>query len=153
MPSQDTRNLLQCAVPTAAVGAIIAVVSGVVSGGKGALGAVVGTVVVVAFMGLGVYVLQRTAKSLPQLFQAMGMMLYVAQLLLLLLFMGLFKDTTLFNPKVFALALAVTTVVWMASQARAHMKAKIFYVDPEPEPSSARSSEKSEKAEKSGSST
>ncbi|WP_282791376.1 hypothetical protein [Streptomyces sp. CC224B] len=153
MPSQDTRTLLRSAVPTAAVGAIIAVVSGVVSGGKGALGAVIGTVVVIAFMGLGMLVLQRTAKSLPQLFQAMGMMLYVAQLLLLLIFMALFKDTTLFNPKVFALALAVTTVVWMAAQARAHMKAKILYVEPEPEPSSASSSQKSGKPEKPGSET
>lgn len=145
MPSQDTRTLLLSAVPTAAVGAIVAVVSGVVAGGKGALGAGIGTLVVIAFMGLGMLVLQRTAKSLPQLFQAMGMMLYVAQLLLLLIFMGLFKDTTLFNPKAFALALVVATVTWMAAQARAHMKAKILYVEPD--------SEQSDKPEKSGSST
>ncbi|MEU1120389.1 MULTISPECIES: hypothetical protein [unclassified Streptomyces] len=145
MPSQDTRTLLQSAVPTAAVGAIVAVVSGVVAGGKGVIGAVVGTLVVVAFMGLGMFVLQRTAKSLPQLFQAMGLMLYVAQLLLLLVFVALFKDTTLFNPKAFAVALVVATVAWMAAQARAHMKAKILYVEPD--------SDNSDKPEKSGSST
>ncbi|MEU6734330.1 hypothetical protein ABZ929_14185 [Streptomyces physcomitrii] len=131
MPSQDARTLLQLAVPTAAVGAITAVVSGLVAGSKGAIGGLVGAAVVIVFMGLGLYVLQRTAKSLPQLFQAMGMMLYVAQLLLLLVFVGVFKDTTLFNPKAFALALVIGTVVWMAAQARAHMKAKIFYIDPE----------------------
>ncbi|GAA3152175.1 hypothetical protein ACFQ0X_15235 [Streptomyces rectiviolaceus] len=145
MPSQDTRTLLQSAVPTAAAGAITAAVSAVVAGGKGALGAVVGTLVVIAFMGLGMFVLQRTAKSLPQLFQAMGLMLYVAQLLLLLVFVALFKDTTLFNPKVFAVGLVVATVVWMASQARAFMKAKILYVEPD--------SEQKDKPEKSGSST
>jgi ATP synthase protein I len=144
MPSNDARILLQAAVPTAAVGALVAVVSAVVAGGKGAIGAVVGTVVCIAFMGLGLFVLQRTAKSLPQLFQAMGLMLYVAQLLLLLIFVALFKDTTLFNPKAFALALVVATVVWMAAQARAQMKAKILYVDPGTE---------SEKAGKSGSSS
>lgn len=145
MPSQDTRTLLLSAVPTAAAGAITAAVSAVVAGGKGALGAVVGTLVVIAFMGLGMFVLQRTAKSLPQLFQAMGLMLYVAQLLLLLVFVALFKDTTLFNPKAFAVGLVVATVVWMASQARAFLKAKILYVDPD--------SEQSDKPEKSGSST
>ncbi|MFH8608271.1 hypothetical protein ACH4D5_12350 [Streptomyces sp. NPDC018029] len=149
MPSQDTRNLLQSAVPTAAVGAIVAAVSAVVAGGKGAIGAVVGTLVVIAFMGLGLFVLQRTAKSLPQLFQAMGMMLYVAQLLLLLFFVALFKDTTLFSPKAFAVGLVVATVAWMAAQARAHMKAKILYVDPD----SVSDSEKKDKPEKSGSST
>ncbi|POX52635.1 hypothetical protein [Streptomyces sp. Ru72] len=142
MPSNDARNLLQIAVPTASAGAVAVVVSGVVAGGKGAIGAAVGTVLAVLFMGIGLYVLQWTAKSLPHLFQAMGLMLYMAQLLLLLIFVGLFKGTSLFNPKTFALTLVVTTVVWMAAQARAHMKAKIFYVDPD--------SQKSEKPEKTG---
>ncbi|GAA2762976.1 hypothetical protein GCM10010103_20170 [Streptomyces paradoxus] len=142
MPSNDARNLVQCAVPTAAAGVVAVAVSGVVAGGKGAIGAAVGTVLAILFMGVGLYVLQWTAKTLPQLFQAMGLMLYVAQLLLLLIFVALFKDTSLFNAKTFALGLVIATVVWMAAQARAHMKAKIFYIDPD--------SEKSEKPEKTG---
>ncbi|MFF9621389.1 hypothetical protein [Streptomyces griseosporeus] len=142
MPSNDARNLLQCAVPTAAAGVVAVAVSGVVAGGKGALGAGVGTLLAIAFMGIGLYVLQWAAKTLPQLFQAMGLMLYVAQLLLLLVFVAVFKDTSLFNPKAFAVALVVSTVVWMAAQARAHLKAKIFYVDPD--------SSKSDKPEKTG---
>ncbi|MEV6837958.1 hypothetical protein AB0N17_26180 [Streptomyces sp. NPDC051133] len=142
MPSNDARNLLQTAVPTAAAGVIAVAVSAAVAGGEGALGAAVGTVLAILFMGIGLYVLQWTAKTLPQLFQAMGLMLYVAQLLLLLIFLAVFKDTSLFNPKTFAVSLVVATVVWMAAQARAHMKAKIFYIDPDPE--------KSEKPEKTG---
>ncbi|MDK1346422.1 hypothetical protein QNO09_24585 [Streptomyces sp. 378] len=145
MPSNDARNLLQCAVPTAAAGAVVVAVSGVVAGGKGAVGAAVGAVLAILFMGIGLYVLQWTAKTLPQLFQAMGLMLYVAQLLLLLIFVALFKDTSLFNAKTFALGLVIATVVWMAAQARAHMKAKIFYIDPD--------SEESEKPAKTGSSS
>ncbi|MET9389533.1 hypothetical protein ABZY20_03815 [Streptomyces sp. NPDC006624] len=145
MPSNDARNLLQCAVPTAAAGAVVVAVSGVVAGGKGAVGAAVGTVLAILFMGIGLFVLQWTAKTLPQLFQAMGLMLYVAQLLLLLIFVALFKDTSLFNAKAFAIGLVVATVVWMAAQARAHMKAKIFYVDPD--------SAKSDRPEKTGSSS
>ncbi|MFF7793960.1 hypothetical protein [Streptomyces sp. NPDC007991] len=143
MPSNDARNLLQCAVPTAAAGVVAVAVSGVVAGGKGALGAAVGTALAILFMGIGLYVLQRTAKTLPQLFQAMGLMLYTAQLLLLLIFVALFKDTSFFNARTFAAGLVVATVVWMAAQARAHMKAKIFYIDP--------ASEKSETPEKTGS--
>ncbi|CAM5588683.1 hypothetical protein SNARM312S_06157 [Streptomyces narbonensis] len=130
MPSNDARILQRTAVPTAAVGAIATVISAVVAGGKGAIGAVVGTVVVIVFMGIGKVVLQRTAKSMPHLFQAMGMMLYTAQLLLLLIFMGLLKDTTLFNLQAFAVTLVAATVVWMAAQDRAYMKAKIMYVEP-----------------------
>lgn len=110
--------------------------------GKGALGAVVATLVVILFMGLGLYVLQRTAKSLPHLFQAMGLLLYTAQILLLFIFVAAFKNTSLFNPKSFALTLVVTTLVWIGAQARAHMKAKILYVEPD--------SSKAEKPENKG---
>ncbi|NNN33576.1 hypothetical protein HLK59_25085 [Streptomyces sp. S3(2020)] len=131
MPSNDVRTLLQAAVPTAAAGAVAAVVSGVVAGGEGAVGAAVATVLVILFMGLGFYVLQRTAKSLPHLFQMMGLMLYAAQILLLFIFLSVFKDTTLFNPRAFAITLLVGTLVWIAAQTRAHMKAKILYVEPD----------------------
>jgi ATP synthase protein I len=131
MPSNDVRILAQAAVPTAAVGAIAVVVSGVVAGGEGAIGAVVATLVVVLFMGIGLYVLQRTAKSLPHLFQAMGLMLYAAQILLLFVFLSAFKNTTLFNPRTFAITLLVGTLTWVAAQTRAHMKAKILYVEPD----------------------
>ncbi|MCB5177822.1 hypothetical protein [Streptomyces antimicrobicus] len=131
MRSDDARSLLHAAVPTVAAGALAAVVSGVVAGGKGAVGAVVATVLVVLFMGAGFAVLQRTARSLPHLFQMMGLMLYAAQILLLFVFVAVFKDTTLFHPKAFAITLVVTTLVWIAAQTRAHMKAKILYVEPD----------------------
>ncbi|MFF4868511.1 hypothetical protein ACWDUX_11490 [Streptomyces sp. NPDC003444] len=130
MPSNDARILLHTVIPTAAVGAIATVISGVVAGGKGALGGVVGTLVVILFMGIGQLVLQRTAKSLPHLFQAMGLMLYTAQLLVLFIFLALLKNTTLFDFKAFAFTLLAATVVWVAAQARAYMKAKITYIDP-----------------------
>ncbi|KIX79260.1 hypothetical protein [Streptomyces sp. NPDC008265] len=131
MRSDDVRSLLQTAVPTAIAGAVAAVVGGLVAGGKGAVGAIVATLVVVLFMGIGFVVLQRTAKSLPHLFQAMGLMLYAAQILLLFVFLAAFKNTTLFNPRVFAITLVVTTLVWIGAQTRAHMKAKILYVEPD----------------------
>ncbi|MFH8473191.1 hypothetical protein [Streptomyces sp. NPDC018000] len=143
MPSNDARTLLQAAVPTAVVGAVAAAISGGVAGGKGALGAVVATIVVILFMGIGLAVLQRTARSLPHLFQAMGLMLYTAQLLLLFIFVAAFQDTTMFNPKAFAITLVAATLVWIGAQARAHMKAKILYVEPE--------SDKREKLENTGS--
>lgn len=131
MQSNDVRMLAHCAVPAAVAGLVAVAVSAVVAGGKGAIGAAVGTVVVILFMGIGLGVLQRTAKSLPHLFQAMGLMLYTAQILLLFIVLALFKDTTLFNTKALAFTLLAVTIVWVSAQARAHMKAKIMYVEPE----------------------
>ncbi|MGW7460057.1 hypothetical protein [Streptomyces sp. NPDC054797] len=131
MRSDDVRPLLQTAVPTAAAGAVAAAVSAFVVGGKGAVGSVVATLVVILFMGIGFIVLQRTAKSLPHLFQAMGLMLYATQILLLFVFLAVFKNTTLFHPRAFAITLVATTLVWIGAQTRAHMKAKILYVEPD----------------------
>ncbi|MFE4332006.1 MULTISPECIES: hypothetical protein [unclassified Streptomyces] len=144
MPYNDARTLLQTAVPTAAAGAVAVAVSAVVAGGKGAVGAVVGTLVVMLFMGVGLVVLERTAKSMPHLFQAMGLVLYTTQILLLFVFLAVFKNTTLFNPRAFAITLVATTIVWLAAQVRAYLKAKILYVEPD--------SSKGNKPEKTGSS-
>lgn len=131
MQSHDVRTLLNCTVPTAAAGAIATVVCGAVAGGKGAIGAVAGLVVVIAFMAIGLVVLQRTAKSYPSLFQMMGLVLYTVQILLLAIVLAVFKHTSLFNTRTFAISLLAAAVVWIAAQARSHMKAKILYVQPE----------------------
>lgn len=145
MQSNDARLLLHAVVPTLATGVIAVAVSAAVAGGAGAIGAVIGTVLVVLVMGAGLVVLQKTAKSLPQLFQMMGLLLYTTQILFVLLFLLAFKDTTLFDTKAFAFTLLGTTLVWIAAQTRGHMKAKILYVDPH--------SAESKKAETAGSPT
>ncbi|MFC4030870.1 hypothetical protein ACFO3J_05225 [Streptomyces polygonati] len=131
MQSNDVRTLLNCTVPTAAAGAIATVVSGAMAGGKGAIGAAAGTLVVIAFMAIGMVVLQRTAKTYPSLFQMMGLALYTVQILLLAIVLAAFRDTSLFNTRAFAFSLLAAALVWIAAQARAHMKAKILYVEPE----------------------
>ncbi|MFD7239699.1 hypothetical protein ACFWAT_30895 [Streptomyces syringium] len=131
MQSNDARTLLRCAVPTALAGVLAVAVSGVLAGGKGAIGAAVGTAVAGGVMALGLYVLQRTAKSFPHLFQAMGLVLYVTQFLISAVVLAVFRDTSLFNTRAFAFALLAAVLVWTAAQTRAYMKAKILYVEPE----------------------
>ncbi|MEZ7155735.1 hypothetical protein ACWFQ6_02835 [Streptomyces althioticus] len=131
MPSNDARILIQAAVPTAVVGAVAIAIGAAVEGGKGAIGALIGAALVLVLMGTGLYALQRIARQLPHLFQAMGLMMYMAQILLIFVFIALFKDTSLFHPKVFALSLLACTLTWVAAQARATMTAKTPYVEPE----------------------
>ncbi|MEV6565402.1 hypothetical protein [Streptomyces kronopolitis] len=131
MQSNDARLLLHALVPTLALGAVAVGVSVAVAGAKGALGAVVGTLLVALVMGVGLLVLQKTAKSLPQLFQMMGLLLYTTQILFVLVFLIVFKDTTLFDTKAFAFTLLGATLVWIAAQTHGHMKAKTLYVEPD----------------------
>ncbi|MET7851028.1 hypothetical protein AB0D78_34660 [Streptomyces avermitilis] len=131
MQSNDARTLLHCALPTAAAGVVGVAVSAAVAGGKGALGAGFGTVLVLLFMCSGLVVLLRTARSLPHLFQMMGLLLYTTQILLLMILLTVFRGTSVFNPKCFALTLLAATLVWIAAQVRSHMKAKVLYVEPD----------------------
>ncbi|MFF4404408.1 hypothetical protein ACFY2W_12565 [Streptomyces sp. NPDC001262] len=131
MQSNDARTLLQCAVPTAVSGIVAVAVALVFAGGKGGIGAAVGTLLAGGVMAMGLIVLQRTAKHLPHLFQSMGLVLFMAQFLLVAVFLGVFKHTTLFDTKAFAFALLAAVLVWIGAQTRAYMKAKVLYVDPE----------------------
>ncbi|MFF4949204.1 hypothetical protein ACWC2K_21270 [Streptomyces chattanoogensis] len=131
MQSNDARLLLSAVVPTLALGAVAVAVSALVAGGTAVIGAVVGTVLTVLVMGVGLAVLQQTAKKLPQLFQMMGLLLYTVQILLVAVFVIAFKGTTLFDTKAFALTLLGATLVWIAAQTRGHMKEKILYVNPD----------------------
>ena len=131
MPSNDARTLLQAAVPTAAAGVIAAAVSAVVAGRKGAVGAVVVMLVVVLFMGIGVLGPGAHCETPSPSFPGNGPDAVRRTNSVAVHLFAAFKNTTLFNPKAFAITLVAETLVWIAAQARAHMKAKILYVEPD----------------------
>ncbi|GAA3180298.1 MULTISPECIES: hypothetical protein [Streptomyces] len=145
MQSNDARLLVHALVPTLAAGVVAVAVCAALVGGAGAVGAVIGTLLVVLVMGAGLVILQQTAKKYPDLFQMMGLLLYSVQILAVAVFLLAFKDTTLFDTKAFAFTLLGATLVWIAAQTRGHMKAKILYVDPD--------SAEAKKAETAGSPT
>lgn len=127
----DMRELLRIATPTAAVGAIATLVGGLLAGGEGAIGAAVGCVVVIVFMAFGMIALQWAAKTMPHLLQGMGLMIYSAQLVLLLVFILSIRNTSLFNLRAFALSLVVSVVTWITVQTVRHARSKTLYVDPD----------------------
>ncbi|GGY26892.1 hypothetical protein OH797_11165 [Streptomyces anulatus] len=127
----DMRELLRIATPTAAVGAIATLVGGLLAGGEGAIGAAVGCVVVIVFMALGLLALNWVGKTMPHLFQGMGLMIYSAQLVLLLIFILSIRNTSLFDLQVFALSLVAAVITWITTQAVLHSRSKTLYVDPD----------------------
>lgn len=129
MQSNDARMLLQCAVPTTLAGVVAATVGGVTAGGPGVVGALLGAVTVVLFMGLGLCALQWIARAFPHLFQSMGLLLYTVQLLLLVVVLALLKDSTWLDGKVFALTVVASAIVWIAAQSWSTLKSKAPYVE------------------------
>ena len=132
MLSNDARILRGAALPAVPVGIVAAVLSAVLAGSKGLIGAVVAIAVVAVFFGLGFWLLMRLTQNRPQLVMMAGLLVYAVQMLLIGVFIVVFKNTTLFNGRAFALTLLVTALSWVGGQIRFTLRSKTLYVDPEP---------------------
>jgi ATP synthase protein I len=132
MPSNDARILRGAALTAAPVGVVSLVLSAVLAGGKGLVGALVALAAVVVFFVLGFVALMRVTRDRPQLVMSAGMLVYVVQILLIGVFIIAFSGTTLFNGRAFALTLLATVLAWLGGQIRMSLTSRMLYVDPVP---------------------
>ena len=132
MLSNDARVLRGAAAPAVPAGIVAAVLSTVLAGPKGLIGALVAIAVVAVFFGLGFWALMRLTQNKPQLVMMAGLLVYAVQMLLIGVFIVVFKHITLFNGRAFALTLLVTALSWVGGQVLQTMRGKMLYVDPEP---------------------
>lgn len=130
MPSVDAAVLRGAGVPTLVVGVVATAVGAVVAGGPGALGAILATVIVLAFFSVGQVALGRVLKNNPQMAMTFALTLYIAKIGVLFLFILLFQDTTVFDTKVFALTIVACTIVWTMAEVWIFSKTKVLYVEP-----------------------
>jgi ATP synthase protein I len=130
MPSHDARIIRGAAIPTAVAGVIAMAISTAVVGGKGLLGALFATLLVIVFFSSGQLALDRLTRNNPQIMMAAALLVYTTQILLVGVVLGVFKNTTLFDTKVFGFTLLGCVLIWTGFQVRGAMKAKIYYVQP-----------------------
>lgn len=132
MQPNDVRILRGSAIVAAPVGIVATVASALVAGEKGLIGALVALAVVAGFFGLGSAALMRLTQDKPQLAMTAGLLVYTVQILLIGIFIVVFRDTTSFNGKAFALSLLVTALAWVGGQVKQSLTSRMLYVDPEP---------------------
>jgi ATP synthase protein I len=132
MQSDDARILRGSALIAAPLGIAATVVSAIVAGGKGLIGGLVALAVVAVFFGLGSWALMRLTQDRPQIAMTAGLLVYTVQILLIGIFIVVFKGTSLFNGRAFALSLLVTALAWVGGQVRHSLTSKMLYVRPEP---------------------
>jgi len=118
------------AVTTAAVGAIMAVISVAIGGSKGLLGAALGIALVAVFFAISVFTVGRAARKGPQAMMITAMTTYIVKIVLLLFFVVRFAGTTAFNSRLFGLTALVCILAWSASQVVWSMRLKTPYVEP-----------------------
>ena len=100
MPSArsiDSLVLRRAGLGTAVTGVIVVVVAGWVAGGSAALGAVLGTVLVVAFFSIGQFALGTVLRNNPQMALTMALTLYLIKIGALMVILVLLADTTAFS--------------------------------------------------------
>ena len=130
-PSIDTLVLRRAGLGTAVAGVVVVVISGIVAGSSGAVGAILGTILVIVFFSVGQFVLGAVLKSNPHMALTMALTLYLVKVGVLLLIIILFADTTLFDTKTFAAAILTGTMVWTVAEVWIFGTSKVLYVDPE----------------------
>lgn len=131
MQANDVRVLKSAALPTMLVGVVAVVVALLAAGGKGALGGVIGTLLVGVFFSISVVAVSYAARVSPQMMAIAAMLSYLVKVVVIMIALSVFGDTTAWNPKAFAWTVVVCTLVWTAFEVRAFIKTKMLYVDPE----------------------
>jgi ATP synthase protein I len=96
------------------------------------MGGLVAVAVVGIFFAFGSWALMTMTAERPQVAMAAGMLVYAVQILMIGVFIVVFRDTTLFNGRAFGLTLLVTALSWVGGQVKQSLTSRMRYVDPVP---------------------
>lgn len=130
MASADS-TVLRGAIPvTVGVGAVGTAIGWFAAGGAGALGAIIGTIIVVVFFSVGQLALGSVLRTRPDMALTVAMGIYLLKIGVLLVFIILFQDTSLWNTKVFALTIVCCTLAWTITEVTIFARTKVLYVEP-----------------------
>lgn len=131
MQANDVRLLKGAAIPTLLVGLVVVVAAALVAGGKGALGAAIGALVVSVFFTLGIVAISYAGRVSPMAMMTAAVVTYAVKILIVMALLKAFENATAFEPKAFGWGAVVCTVAWTIGEMRGFMKLKMLYVDPD----------------------
>jgi ATP synthase protein I len=120
--------------PSLVLGVLTAGVLGLVRGLDGAVSGLVGVAIAIAFFASGLVLMDRLVRGRdPLLFMAVGMTVYLAQVLVLLGVLVVARRVEALDSRAAGIAMLVTVVVWQLAQMRAWRRARVPVYDP-PQP-------------------
>jgi ATP synthase protein I len=131
MPATYAVILRRSALLTAPVALLMIVLGGVLGGSKGLLGAALGVGLVIAFFGISALVVSRAARVSPQAMMAAAVGTFLVKILVLIILLGTFQNSTAFNGKFFGLTVIVCVLTYSAAQMVSSMRLKMLYVEPD----------------------
>ena len=120
--------------PSVVAGGLAAAVLGLTRGVEGAVSGLVGVAIAIAFFASGLLLMDRLVRGRdPMLFMAVGMTVYLAQVLVLLGVLVVARRVDALDSRAAGIAMLVTVVVWQVAQMRAWRRARVpVYDQPQP---------------------
>jgi ATP synthase protein I len=105
------------------------VLSAVLRGTGGLIGSLIGAVLGLALGFIGTAVMRGTAQTTPAGVMIGAMTSFAGKFVVLLVFLLVFRDTTLFDNRTFAFTLLAVTLGWVAGEVVGFIRAKAPSVD------------------------
>jgi ATP synthase protein I len=123
--------LRRSAMVTAVAALVMVVLSAIVGGGRGLVGALLGVGLVIVFFGISAAAMSWASRKSPQVTMVTAISTYLIKILVLLFFVVRYSGTTAFNGKAFGFTVVVCVVVWTTAQAMVSARLKVPYVEPD----------------------
>ena len=127
------RILKRSAVFTAAAAAVMVVLSTVLGGTKGLIGALLGVALVAVFFGISVVAVSRAARVSPQAMMITAIGTFIVKIVVLAFLDARFAGTTAFTSRLFGFTAIVCILAWSIGQAVTTARMKVLYVEPDGE--------------------
>lgn len=121
------------AVVAAGAAVIMIALSTALGGAKGLLGSVLGVALVAVFFAISITAVSRAEKVSPQAMMVTALTTYLVKILILVVLVAKFGNTTLFNGRAFGLTAIACILVWSGAQVFWSMRLKMLYVEPDGE--------------------
>lgn len=117
-------------LPTLAVGPVAVVVGALLGGGRGALGALLGFAIAIAFFAPGLFVMRKLDSAAdPLRFLASAMAVFLGQLIFLLVVIVALQHASWLNGTAFGVAALAVALVWQVFQVVAYVRSRKLAFD------------------------
>ena len=123
--------LRRSALVTAVAALVMVVLSTIVGGGKGLVGALLGVGLVIVFFGISAAAMSWASQKSPQVTMVTAISTYLVKILALLFLVVRYSGTTTFNGRLFGFTVVVCVIVWTTAQAMVSARLKVPYVEPD----------------------
>jgi ATP synthase protein I len=121
------------AVVAAGAAVIMIALSTAFGGSKGLLGSVLGAALVLVFFTISIAAVSRAEKVSPRAQMVTALTTFIVKILVLMVLVSRFSNTTVFNARLFGLTAIVCILVWSGAQVFWSMRLKVLYVEPDGE--------------------